>query len=374
MPARKRRRGWLFRLTALALSLLFALGVGEAAARWLNLAPPWHPAADTALVLHYQKPTDTIRLNPGWEGYVGFVWTRINEAGFRDRTYSSRPSPGTTRIAVLGDSYTMGDAVELEDTYPKQVEQRLADRNCEVMNCGTSATNSQNQLGTLRRVLDEYQPHIVVLGYNLNDFYYPRETRFETLEKAGYLVEVGADGRVTVKAPPLSGLGRIKDALRQRSYLYRWLVRIRDHWSASPEEAAQRDPVALVAGWVQEGGHLRSFAAVEEMKRYCDQRQVAFLVMILPDLLDVPATTRTMREYSYLREHEMILREFHAREVLCFDALPRFVDHRPRELAAHPFDRHFNREGHRLLADALTAQLGSMVPAPANPAAVPTRP
>ena len=99
-------------------SAVLIFSVLEVGARVLQLAPPVYPEADTAIVLHYTDPNGRVRLTPNWEGYVGFVKTRVNEKGFRHRVFPPAPPPGTVRIAILGDSYTMGDAVPLEASYP----------------------------------------------------------------------------------------------------------------------------------------------------------------------------------------------------------------------------------------------------------------
>ncbi len=355
------RRVWAFRAAGLLVALVVALGLAELAVHWLGLAPPWCPPARTALVLHYADPTDTIRLAPHWEGYVSYVWTTINADGFRDRVYSREPPAGVIRVAVLGDSYTMGDGVALEDTYTKQLEARLsASRACEVVNCGVSATNSTNQLGLLGPVLSRYRPRIVVLGYNVNDFYYARETRFQVLERAGYRLTIQGDGRVGVEGPNLTGVGRLKQAIRERSYLYRWLAGLQ------VPDSEPRSGRARVSQWMQQGGHEKSLAAVADMKRLCDGQGASFLVAILPDLLNAPADARSMDDYPFVDEHRMIVERLRQRHIDCLDLLPAFAARDPRRLAAHPFDRHFNAHGHAIIAEALLPRLEAAIDAAAR--------
>ena len=68
-------------------------------------------------------------LRPGAEGTLessGDVVYRINADGFRDFAYS-RPKPeGTFRVIVLGDSVAFGYGVELERSFPKVMENELA--------------------------------------------------------------------------------------------------------------------------------------------------------------------------------------------------------------------------------------------------------
>jgi len=64
---------------------------------------------------------------------------RTNSVGLRDSEISAKPD-GTVRILAMGDSFTMGAGVALEDTYLKVIE-RLAnaqlEESFEVVNGGT---------------------------------------------------------------------------------------------------------------------------------------------------------------------------------------------------------------------------------------------
>jgi hypothetical protein len=358
----------VFQLLAALCALAIGFATAELAARVLQLAAPVSPEADTAIVLHHTDPNGTIRLTPNWEGHVGFVKTRINANGFRDRLFSPEPPPGAVRIAILGDSYTMGDAVPEDATYPKQLEALLSDKGrTEVMNCGVSATNTVNQLPLLTEILTDYRPHLVVVGYNVNDFQWYRETRFQRLEKAGYSFAVGADGRVTVNRTRSRGQ-QVKQWVRDRSYFYRWLVGVRDAWTRRRQGDVEYDQVTRVHSWVA-AGSTQSFNALRQMKELCAAKGVAFQVIVLPDLLDMPPAIRRMSDYPFRNEHELMHTQMRARGIDFVDLLPEFTDEMVPDLIAHPFDRHFSRHGNAIIArgirnhleariDALRAEIG----------------
>lgn len=50
---------------------------------------------------------------------------RINSRGFRDYEYTIEKPQNTYRIIVLGDSFTFGLGVELNETYPKLLEESI---------------------------------------------------------------------------------------------------------------------------------------------------------------------------------------------------------------------------------------------------------
>ena len=57
---------------------------------------------------------------------------RINAFGFRDVEVAERAPPGRLRVLALGDSFTFGWGVELEDTWVKRVEAALRARGHDV--------------------------------------------------------------------------------------------------------------------------------------------------------------------------------------------------------------------------------------------------
>ena len=98
---------------------------------------------------------------------------RYNEHGLRDRSVTLEKPPGTRRIVVIGDSYTEGLEVGLDETMCKRLEVLLngADRGpVEVLNLGVSGFSP---VQSLRRLLDlglRFEPDQVVLLASQNDF------------------------------------------------------------------------------------------------------------------------------------------------------------------------------------------------------------
>jgi lysophospholipase L1-like esterase len=347
-----RWRLWVYRLAATGSSVLVSLLILEMLVRIFELEDPVYPMAERAIVLYYDNPNEQVHLTPNWEGYVSGTWTQINKDGFRDAAHAPRPAPQTVRIAAVGDSYTMGDGVHLDDTYPKQMERMLRkDHSVEVLNCGISATNSAQQLGTVRDVLRDYQPDIVILGFNVNDFKEYRDTRFERLTKAGYGFTVGPD-RVVAIEKDLSWLDRRKADLDASSYLWRFASKVRDAANAEPF-----DVVASIRQLIHDGNHLRTFAAVEQMRELCDVEGVGFRVYLLPGLVDAPSSLRNIDAYPYRAEHAMICDHFASCGVDCIDIVDAFRGKDVLDLVVSFEDRHYNEEGNRLIALAMAADL-----------------
>lgn len=119
-------------------------------------------------------------LIPSYEGYYyGYVvklnrtLVKINSDGFRDIEYPIEKGDNVYRIAVIGDSFTFGQGVELNQTYPKQLENILNSRRnskrYEVMNFGVPGYNTFQEVQFLKNKVLKYKPDIVIIGYLSND-------------------------------------------------------------------------------------------------------------------------------------------------------------------------------------------------------------
>jgi lysophospholipase L1-like esterase len=109
---------------------------------------------------------DEFKNNPKWT--VSF-----NSAGFRDDEFPATKSPDTIRIIALGDSWTFGHNVDIDQSYPRRLNALLrADfphKKIEVLNLGMLAYTSHQGLKLLQRKALALQPDIVLIGYSMND-------------------------------------------------------------------------------------------------------------------------------------------------------------------------------------------------------------
>jgi hypothetical protein len=74
---------------------------------------------------------------------------------------------------------------------------------------------------------------------------------------------------------------------------------------------------------------------------------------LIPGLLDTPASVNNLKDYPYLEEHRSICEKLASHSVGCVDLAGAFGDHDPNTLIVHRTNRHYNTEGHRLVAIAL---------------------
>jgi len=87
-----------------------------------------------------------------------------NSRGVRGaREHALAKASGTTRIVAIGDSFTFGDDVGDDETFPAQLQRSLAA--AEVLNLGVHGYGHDQMLLRLRRDGLPYAPDIVLVGW-----------------------------------------------------------------------------------------------------------------------------------------------------------------------------------------------------------------
>lgn len=104
--------------------------------------------------------------SPGWP-----AWTEFNRDGLRDRRHPRQKPAGVYRIAILGDSVTVGPDGHPEQAYPQVLERLLAERgpDAEVMNVSLWGWGTLDEVTAWERLARPYRPDLVVLAVCLND-------------------------------------------------------------------------------------------------------------------------------------------------------------------------------------------------------------
>ena len=183
----------IFQLISISIGLFFGLLFGEIICRvyyfgkdalsvqQINSYKPmgvsgFLKAADNSKVLYDLKPN----LDDLFKQSI----FQTNAQGNRDKPYSIQKPPSTTRGVVIGDSFTMGSGVDIENVYHSVVEQKINERNkdsnFEIINFGVGGYNLLNYLGIMESKILPYQPDFIILGFcGNNDFFIPSEKHYQ---------------------------------------------------------------------------------------------------------------------------------------------------------------------------------------------------
>jgi lysophospholipase L1-like esterase len=114
--------------------------------------------------------------NPAKTKY--YTWGHLveyNSADFREREFPETKPPGVYRVMVLGDSFTFGNGLAVNERFTNLLEARLNKElsqkglRYEVWNLGIEGVPTVSEKNVLRFYKDKLKPDLIVVGFCLND-------------------------------------------------------------------------------------------------------------------------------------------------------------------------------------------------------------
>lgn len=295
--------------------------------------------------------------------------TPINSDGFPDREFPVAGAPKEcVHVAVIGDSFVLGDGVSSDSSFTSIVGRTLTSRTdgpcVRLFNLGERGSTIPRQARRLRELRPRLRPDVVILAQYQNDL-------TDLLDREPRDLRLSAD---PVPAPPASapsgapsaaprpeGSGNVADKF---SFLNPRLVRLlayhafaafitngihRDelrHWSALADSARRDEAARLMAQYT---------ASFDSLATELARDSVEFGVIVIPSKFDVMAA-RFPEERFFLG-----LAEKHALPALRIFPV---LDERRSPYTFLMYDGHLNEHGNRVVADAVIAWLLRHDPAP----------
>jgi len=264
----------------------------------------------------------------------GDKFLNTNSRQLRGRTeYSFDKDPHKRRILVLGDSFTFGEEVSDDETYPHHLQALLPD--AEVINMGVHGYGHDQMLLLLQKEGLLYHPDIVVLGFLTADME-RNLLLFRDYAKPRFRI---ADGGLELIGSPVPAPEEIatSDWLRPRVYditafvLQEILLKAHLETANMNEEAVTR-------------------AILSEMVRAIDAAHAVAVFAYLPQFMDV--------DRDDFARGEAFLLDFCRSNghVDCFSASRRVADAPASEMKRRP-KGHWPPAGHLAIARAIKAHL-----------------
>lgn len=340
-PAKQlRRRQRLKRIALLGASLGLGLLLAELGVRWFVRARNVGPS----FVVYDRDYGRRLKKSASFTSVSHEFRFRVttNSLGFRDPEW---PTPPTGVLLFLGDSFTMGYAVNDGEEFPRLIEAALADRREEerlpVFNAGIGNAGNGHWLKFLRRETPRLEPRTVVFQVAPNDFRDNVRERLFTLSPSGSLQEH--------MAPPPGWIWkaqRMAEALPGISYSHLFGLIKRTALRAIRSPPASRLPMSTSSTDASSAqaqakfqqAEMLTFALIHEALDLCKQK-------------DWPAILLNVGiEGSLLDQLQEVCAEF---QVPLLDA-PR---KKQRPDLHYKIDGHWNRLGHRHIAELLLPQV-----------------
>lgn len=270
----------------------------------------------------------------------------VNPLGFRGPAFTIKPEGGF-RLVCLGDSFTFGEGVNNEHTYPEIAARflRKEGKQTDACNLGVGGYNTTQSLNTLLRIGFDLKPDAVVLGYTLNDAEPPL---YQIDPASGQPVrrnrEMSIEAEAAPQTPPNAGLYKLR--LAQSFYNARHqrkLTRQTLNYYLSVNDA-------IGQGWIE------SERALREMISQCRERGIPCYVLMFPLLFDLS------EDYPFKCIHRRVGEMVTESGGHFIDLLPALTGRNPAELIVHPTDQHPNEKVHELAGKMVAEEIQRHVP------------
>jgi lysophospholipase L1-like esterase len=341
------------------LSLIVSLGFGEVALRIID-----HPLSRPVIDFNrWYEPSELYghQLVKNFEGPGPLhVPVKINSVGFRDAEHARTKDVGTIRILGLGDSFTFGWGVALEQTFLKQLEVRLqhvTDRPVEVFNIAVPGWGLNQYYIALREFGVAYQPDLVIVGYWTDDLNGP------PVDKLGAVPNSTWEGE---RQAPLRG-GTLHH-LRIFNFFYHLADDIK-YRNRSKRIPHLHDVQARRAEWTTRPNYLISDPGPEATEKYGKQLRdhlsridqlvaengAALVVVLIPDYSQL-----FHPEFQHI--NRVMKTTTDALGIPLIDMTPLYEateETQPNYL--WPLDGHTNQVGHKAIADVLLPAVCSLL-------------
>lgn len=367
-----RRRELVGNLLLASASIVVSYLVLDIAGGWIligSLSPPMVPDPYRH---HAMVPGSRAEIRQRDFAYI----QNINHLGLRGRETTVEKPPGTRRILMLGDSFTMGKGVEDQETFSVLVEgalkKALAECNgpsVEVLNAGNDSYAPVLESLYFDRELVRLEPDLVVLNLDNSDLVQETAYRRQAVrDQQGAIVAVPQLAQDSLYERFLSWTTRnmfftrallvyVNRAMGHRELTVRQVVNEvgRETFAHTLEGDVDR-----TAQWTD------IFDSINRIRLRAGTIGAAFLLTTYPWAHQLGERYGWVPgRYSFMKKEERtsdasqraIRERSAALGIDLFESLPVFQRYQGSEALFFDYDPHWTAAGHRVMADGLAQQI-----------------
>jgi len=344
------RREFLLFCSALAFGLLLA----ELSLRLLD------PPLARAGMIQIHRPSTRF----DWElipqasgvGTLGEI-IRINSLGMRDQEPAPLAERGRPRIAALGDSFTFGMGVAVEQAWPEQLQQRLRHQGqpAEVLNFGVIGYDLWQLQAVLAQQALPLRPDLIVIALFLDDLSEcapPWEQRSDWQPHNPFARMFAGERDLSAVWNLLRNLNHLFEARNrgQRGAAYLRGIAHRKQ-AINAGNPAYRSFYQIQHGQLPAARYGRCRQSLSALSRTAAEAGVPLLLALIPDASQLHEPDRqAVNRYLSTTSTELGISFIDL--TAAFEAA---AD--PRPLYLFPLDAHTSPAGHGLIAEQLDAAL-----------------
>ena len=249
---------------------------------------------------------------------------RTNSLGFRGPETSLAKPEDKFRIIGLGDSFTFGTGVKVEDIFLPILQRRLNltsdGREYETLNFGHMGYDIMQEVILLRHYVIDFEPDVVLIGYHLND----------ARPNLNFYVSVMSWGQ--------GGIEWSRRLVLVEHLLWRFqrkarLSRLNQAYHDAYKEEAK--------GWIL------AREAIDQAIALSKRHSFDLALVIWPIFRDLSD------DYPFKELHKKVAAFARERGIPAIDLLSEFDGYEGPELWVHPTNQHPNEIAHRIVGEAV---------------------
>lgn len=328
----------LFKNIALMLFTFFIIfAILEGGARLIADEPPIH---QPGLYVPSENKIISYELNKSYEGIYSGAYTKINSQGLRDKEYSSEKPSNTYRIVVLGDSFTFGDGIALEETYTKQLEnilnEKLNDKNYEVINFGVDGYNTIQEAEVLKEKAIKFDPDLIIIGYLPNDAEISGQNKLDNTQEENEIKK--------------SAYFKFMNFLNKYSRFVQYV------------RAKVLNLNLYHKGYISYFSEIYAEDSIEWQKNMESIKKIADIgkennIPVLLIIIPIPAK---FNNYHLGDIHEKVKIESINNDLYVLDTLAYFQNQELNEITVSMYNPHLNKKGNEIIANAIYNEIKNM--------------
>ena len=296
-------------------------------------------------IVYYNVPLKNFSIFYG--GYPRNYFGKFNEVdhfnnswGFRGPEFEGKKNKSSIRVAFIGDSFTYGEGVWFKDTVSELTAQSLNERYKQdplfnVYNFGVGGHNTKQSLYVFENKVLKIEPHIVVLGYHINDiepslFFWENEKQFVGEVRRTQLML----GQWAEQKPPEN----IFFELRFVKFTWKF---IKNFFVSEKTIDFYRSLYDKDEKQIEVKNNLKKF------KGLCGKNKLNCFVMIYPIYFKLE------KNYPFKEIHNFVKDVGGAVGLKTIDLLPHFEGKQSELFWVDPLDHHPNERANKIVSDVL---------------------
>ena len=337
----------------LLVSTIFSLLIMEISVRLLN--PPLAKAGMHQI--HRSSNDFGWELIPGSSGYGSCgEYISINSQGFRDKEFSRERKSGIQRIMIIGDSFTFGMGVNLEETFSKKIGIILKNSgiNCEVINCGVIGYNMWQYIEILNKKILPLNPDLIVVGMFLNDIYQSIHPKLKDKNWKAYNPFDRKKSNI-MSSFYIWNLFHNWNVLFETKYRARrgvnYLKGVKQRKEKLKDESSDHIWRKIMLGNLDNKKYIEFKRALSEFKMKSDSSGCDLLFIMIPD-------AGQLNEFELQEVNRFIAASCSKLDIPFIDVTEAFEkESDPRPLFLFPIDAHISSKGHQIIAELVSKQI-----------------